>query len=276
MADFIQTFRRLNTRDRQHALARLPAELTPYEWRALHAATSSRSFHRDLIGCLPLELVAHVFSYLDPAAPYRWHTVSRRWHHVLRSPHVLKASLDAWHHGALSLHDANYASCAHMASRIHRFRTGRPASVYKIALDTDMAVPTLLGDHLVWLPRYQRATSTRFVCMLNLHTWQLRHFAGEAREHIFGVAASDQIVMLSTATNTCYVYELRDARPPKKFTLPARKFLKYVACRGRIVACVAPYEMHTSVFIWDYDTQRGTSFDVSHCRDSLFAGHSFG
>lgn len=272
MADFIQTFRQLDVHQRRHFLARLPAELTPYEWRDLHAITSTRSFYTDIIGRLPIELVAYVFSFLDPAAPYRCQSVSRRWHHVLRSLNVLKAPLNSWYQGAIPLRDADYASCVQTASSIQRFRSGRPVSVYKIALDKHMAAPSLFGDHLIWMGCRQK--QSRMAYILNLHTWQLRYLAGEARELLLGLAASDQIVMLSTATNTCYVFELDNIQPPKKFSLPSRQFLRYVACHGHTVACVASYEMHTSVFIWDYRTQQGTSFDIRHGPDSVYAGHN--
>ena len=58
--DFINAFRRLQTHERGRALQDLTAELSTYEWRALHAATSSRTFQFDVIGSLPVELVARV------------------------------------------------------------------------------------------------------------------------------------------------------------------------------------------------------------------------
>ena len=45
--------------------------LTPYEWRALQTIVSARTFQFDIIGALPTELVALVFSYLDTTTPYR-------------------------------------------------------------------------------------------------------------------------------------------------------------------------------------------------------------
>ena len=69
---FIDAFKTLPTNEtRRNALAALVSELTPYEWRTLHNLTSARSFQFDIIGHLPIELVAHVFSYLDTSTPYR-------------------------------------------------------------------------------------------------------------------------------------------------------------------------------------------------------------
>jgi hypothetical protein len=74
---FLEAFRRLQTAEsRRDALNDLVNELTPYEWRALHAITSTRSFQFDIIGQLPLELIAQIFRHLDPSAPYRLQIVS--------------------------------------------------------------------------------------------------------------------------------------------------------------------------------------------------------
>lgn len=69
---FIDGFKALPTHDaRSTALEAFVNELTPYEWRKLHELTSSRTFQFDIVGQLPIELVAHIFSYLDTSTPYR-------------------------------------------------------------------------------------------------------------------------------------------------------------------------------------------------------------
>ena len=72
-----ETFARLPSNDSRHrALDALVAQLTPYEWRRLHAITSARSFNFDIVARLPLELLILVFAYLDISAPYRLQRVS--------------------------------------------------------------------------------------------------------------------------------------------------------------------------------------------------------
>lgn len=73
----LQAFNDLPSTDsRQKALEALLNELTTYEWRSLHALTGARSFQFDIIGHLPIELVAHIFSYVDTSTPYRLQLVS--------------------------------------------------------------------------------------------------------------------------------------------------------------------------------------------------------
>ncbi len=71
-AGVAEAFARLSTSDsRLNALEALIKELTPYEWRFVKSRTGSRTFHFDLIGRLPVELVSHIFSYLDTSSPWR-------------------------------------------------------------------------------------------------------------------------------------------------------------------------------------------------------------
>lgn len=68
----VEAFARLSTTDsRRTALQALVQELTPHEWRLVHALTSTRTFQFDIVGQLPVELVSHVFSHLDTSTPWR-------------------------------------------------------------------------------------------------------------------------------------------------------------------------------------------------------------
>lgn len=68
----VEAFARLSTSDlKQDALEALIQSLTPYEWRYVQSLTSTRTFQFDIIGRLPVELVAQVLSYLDTSTPWR-------------------------------------------------------------------------------------------------------------------------------------------------------------------------------------------------------------
>jgi hypothetical protein len=68
----IEAFGRLPTTDaRLRAIEALMQTLSPHEWRAVHSIAAARAFQFDIIGRLPVELVAQIFSYLDTSTPYR-------------------------------------------------------------------------------------------------------------------------------------------------------------------------------------------------------------
>jgi hypothetical protein len=72
----IAAFRRLRNDGRREVMNALVNELTPYEWRTLKDITGARTFQYDIIGRLPVELVAQIFAYLDTSTPYRLQRVS--------------------------------------------------------------------------------------------------------------------------------------------------------------------------------------------------------
>jgi hypothetical protein len=81
MDDWITAFRALQPRpgtspSRIEALAALFQELTPYEWRDAQELLRARKWNCDIVGLLPVELVTHVFSYLDTSTTFRLQLVS--------------------------------------------------------------------------------------------------------------------------------------------------------------------------------------------------------
>jgi hypothetical protein len=268
--DFLDAFRRLQVHERGQALQILTKELSPYEWRALHATTSSRTFQFDVVGGLPLELVAQIFSHVDSATPYRLQSVSRRWNDTLRSLHILKASLNQWYQGTANLQDADYTLCEKNARKIHAFRTGKPSYIYKITANYGIYGLNLVGNSLIWKHAPNRQPS-RAICVLALDQWRLRMLGGEARETIMNVSASCEIVAIATWAGVCYVHELQGKQSCKKFRVPNYYYFGEFACRGRTVACVACDERSTSVYIWEYDSQRGRSFEIRHDNGSMFS-----
>jgi hypothetical protein len=57
------------------AVVALAQELSPSEWRALASHLNARTFQFDLVGNLPVEVVATIFSYLDTSTPFRLQVV---------------------------------------------------------------------------------------------------------------------------------------------------------------------------------------------------------
>ncbi|KAF1921143.1 hypothetical protein BDU57DRAFT_38592 [Ampelomyces quisqualis] len=258
----IAAFRRLHTNDaRREAVDALLAELTTHERRALHTA-AALCFHCDLVARLPLELVAHVFAQLDPSTPFRLQRVSRPWQRVLRSPHVLRNSLLSA--GAPDLPAADYAVLQRHAKHLHAFRHAKPNHCLAIALHTQRpASPVLVRDTLVWSARTAaNHDDSRVLYLFDISTCTLHTLHGEARETIQHVVASERIVAFTSSNSTlCYVADLQ-ARNRKKFRVSSPALFQALACRESSVACAGLLQDHALVYIWNYDTQQGTSFRI--------------
>jgi hypothetical protein len=95
----------------------------------------------------------------------------------------------------------------------------------------------------------------------NLRTMAVSSLQGDARESITNVALSEELVAFATSLNTCYVTDLAGANR-KKFKL-VRSMFQQLACRGHVVACGGFFNSCAMIFIWDYETQVGKSFEIS-------------
>lgn len=181
---------------------------------------------------------------------------------------MLKSNLDSWYRGTVDLQNADYASYRTKARTIDALRTCKPHTRFPIRLDYAFHGLVLTSDTLIWQPRAGN-TYSRGICVFDLATWSLRTLAGEAREEVCSIAASDDIVALATFSKVCYVWELH-GQVSKKFIIPSQYYFGAVTCRRRTVACAGSFVQHISVYIWDFDTQRGRSFQIDPSPTGLF------
>ncbi|KAI8937101.1 hypothetical protein NX059_006315 [Plenodomus lindquistii] len=160
-----------------------------------------------------------------------------------------------------------------MAKKIHAFRTGKPCSHFAIRFDRPVMDPILTRDAIVWCSEHVAPTDrVDSICVLNIRTWCFRKLRGDAREEVRSFIASDEIVALMTHTNMCYVWELH-GDGFKKFRVPSQDYFKCTTCRDRTVACAAVSAEKTSVYIWNFDTSLGQSFEVESSRQLPMAGY---
>lgn len=77
-------------------LRQIERDLSIYEWRELQIILNRRTFQFDIIGHLPVELVALVFSFIDIDAVFSCLRVSKQWHDLFWQPIVQDATLAQW------------------------------------------------------------------------------------------------------------------------------------------------------------------------------------
>ena len=183
--------------------------------------------------------------------------VSTQWNRLLRSLDLLKPRLSSWYGGSRDLRSADYAFCTTEAQNIHAYRIGSPKSCFKLSLVDPVLAAILVGETLVWQPH---TDVCRTLFLLNLKTWHIRSVSAESRFAISSFCASDQLVVLSTLDGF-YVFTIHDLEQ-KKFKTPNHAFREAMTCRGRTVACAANFAEYMEVYVWDYDTQRGRSFQI--------------
>ncbi|PVI07308.1 hypothetical protein DM02DRAFT_723501 [Periconia macrospinosa] len=248
--DLIRAFRALQTTDsRQQALQALFAELSPHEWRAARDLAATRVFHHDIIGSLPLEIVAQIFSYLDDdiTLPFRLQLVSKRWQTVLQSPVILRPTMHPLE--GKPTHCENYDDFLCKAQNIHRFRCGIPRNVRILDEGKNQVFvynhespgrrPVLMEDVLVGLDKSERA----------IVSWNLRdggswHAHSPAREKIYKFVALKEFVVFVTMSGTSY-YHSRNGSRMRSIKLPTQQ-MTIMAGHGNTIAygAILPSKLH--------------------------------
>lgn len=159
-----------------------------------------------------------------------------------------------------------YALRQSKARNIHRFRIGAPANRMKTSWESysydykhSSIVDALVKDTFVWLLPEPRTLN---VCNLRTTGGKVElQLRGDAHELIIIVALSDELIAFATSLNTCYVTKL-DGSNRIKFRLAPGMF-QQLACRSRTVVCGGFVNDSAVIYLWDFDTQSGTSFEIS-------------
>ena len=81
---------------RREWLRQIERDLSVDEWRELQIILSKRTFQYDIIGHLPIELVALVFSFVGIGAVSSCLRVSKQWHNLFWQSIVQDATLAQW------------------------------------------------------------------------------------------------------------------------------------------------------------------------------------
>ena len=118
----------------------------------------------------------------------------------------------------------------------------------------------LVGDNLIWL-----AQDRRRVHVLDLRLFTTKTFIPVTRESIGIACAADEVVAFTAHfRGTVYVGELNGQGPLKSFRFINTSLNFALTCRHRTVACAGYLEDSLLVYIWNYDTQQGKSFNVNN------------
>ena len=141
-----------------------------------------------------------------------------------------------------------------MGNPANRLQTSwEPASYGTISIDI---IDALVEDTFAWL-----SLGCRTLNICNLRTMVKSTLHGDARELITKVALSGDLVAFATTLNTCHIQDLNGGKR-KTFKL-AQGMFQQLTCRGRTVICGGFVNKLAVIYIWDFDTQTGKSFDIS-------------
>ena len=206
MADVVLRFQQLSKNEREQCLIQLIHPLSPYEWRSLKARMNARTFQKDIVGSLPLELVIQVFGYLDFTVIYKFQRVSSGWKSILK-----RSSLQASLSPSEWMRDVVKTSCSesettdrltHCARTYRAFRDGAPSKSFRFSSDAlgyrpwgDIWKDDLCGETFAYVTAHSKS-----VLCHDFGKLVTKEFAGAGREDIDCLGLSRSMLGVKTLT----------------------------------------------------------------------------
>ncbi|QDS69702.1 hypothetical protein FKW77_009780 [Venturia effusa] len=272
----------LSLHERKHALTQILENLNADEWRHVRAVANDFPLQYDIIAALPLELVAHIFSFLEVADVFQYRQVSKTWQHKLSAPNILDPLLDLWFprtddpsSGSRSTED-KIALDRRKAEQLHRFLHGQPVVTRLIRPPSQFHVAfqrrerrdfQFVGEILVWSAH---SASRRSVNLLNIRTGHVCRASLPGTQYLDDLVLTKTHVVCSTKSN--YVFTFQISHTQTCSTLGRYEYLKVpylVTSLGAdedtcVIVC------GRLVVVWNLSLNKSHSFDLPLPANSRF------
>lgn len=191
---FVAHFKQLDKSARRTAYHQIIDQLDPYEWRDVRKRINERSFQKDILGILPLEIAVQIIKYLSLNDAHLLRRVSKRWYDVLSSRSACSVLLRLYIGVSFtSLGDDFKSTLIHYSRRRRRLEHGNPLAEFRINL------PFTTGQEILSLDysdgRYAWLTDgDTTIVVYNLCTQKTQRFCARNRERLEKLRISEYIV----------------------------------------------------------------------------------
>ena len=191
---FVAHFKQLDKSARRTAYHQIIDQLDPYEWRDVRKRINERSFQKDILGILPLEIAVQIIKYLSLNDAHLLRRVSKRWYDVLSSRSACGVLLRLYIGVSFtSLGDDFKSTLIHYSRRRRRLEHGNPLAEFRINL------PFTTGQEILSLDysdgRYAWLTDgDTTIVVYNLCTQKTQRFCARNRERLEKLRISEYIV----------------------------------------------------------------------------------
>lgn len=212
------------------------------EWREVKDRAAAITFHCDLLGRLPIEIVTSIAEYLHLSEIISLRRVSHRWRHVLSSPSVYLPAIWATLGENLPISDPTQV----MKRRL-RLERGTPS--HTICLLTRLKHSGRTPGVGYANGIYVWPENDTSLAMLNLWTGRLVKLMTENRECLTMVRLSKEIVAAISTRGQCHVWNI-NTEEHKDFRLPSLEYHHFLVNGLKIALSYRGYMVH-----WGFDTE---------------------
>ncbi|KAL4787540.1 hypothetical protein BJX76DRAFT_354028 [Aspergillus varians] len=274
--EIITRFKLLGTTSaRRIAYHQIIDQLGPHEWRDVKKRINGRSFQKDILGALPLEIAVQIIQYLNLDDAHLLRRVSRRWYDVLSSNLACSVLFRLYTGGSLNNLGGDFKTtlARHSRQRL-RLEQGNPLKGSQINL------PFVTGQEILSLDysdgRYAWSTDgDTTIVVYDLCTRKTQRFCTSNRERLAKIRISEYIVAAISTRGYCHAWDLR-TEEIYTVRLPNMNISVFAISGFRIVIsfrnlCI---EGQTSSAIMHYDLQSGRTHTLQHLQELAFVGFS--
>ncbi|KAL6229520.1 hypothetical protein BDW75DRAFT_249627 [Aspergillus navahoensis] len=200
--EIITRFKRLDTASaRRTVYHQIIDQLNPHEWRDVQKRINERTFRKDILGSLPLEVAAQIIQYFDLNDVHVLRRVSKRWHDILSSKSVCSALFRQYTGGSL---DDEFKSTFALYSRQRsRLEQGYPVAHIQLDIPSGQDLDYCDGRY-VWL-----ADGDTTIVVFELCSQKTQRFCTDNRERFEKFRVSENLVAAITARGYCHAWDIR-------------------------------------------------------------------
>ncbi|KAJ5605033.1 hypothetical protein N7510_010187 [Penicillium lagena] len=266
----IASFSALSSKQaRQAVYGGILDQLVLDEWREVRSRINPQIFQRDLVGTLPLEIVALIVEYWELVDVVRFRRVSKRWQEVLSSSTVCRAAYWACTGTDVSSVHSSWQLTKLLEKRIRQER-GLPIIVAEferaLAISPTVQSRLVFNDGvLVWPEEKTEYTS---IAIMNLWTCKHDRLMTENRDRLLETRVSKGFLAAITMRGYCHVWNL-DSHEEKSFRLPSTGPTDHFLINGtKVVVSFESFLVH-----WCFNSEVTRQVDTG-CKVQLVALHA--
>ncbi|KAL3436323.1 hypothetical protein BDV09DRAFT_165391 [Aspergillus tetrazonus] len=200
--EIIIRFKQLNTASaRRTVYQQIIDQLNPHEWRDVQKRVNQRTFQKDILGSLPIEIAVQIIQYLDVNDVHLLQRVSRRWHEVLSSEPVCSVMFRQYTGGSLgSDFKSTFARYSRQRSRLEQ---GRPVAHVQLDIPFSQDLDYCDGRY-AW-----SADGGTTIVVFELCSRKTQRFCTENRERFERFRLSEDLVAAITVRGYCHAWDVR-------------------------------------------------------------------
>ncbi|KAL5332994.1 hypothetical protein BJX70DRAFT_382321 [Aspergillus crustosus] len=233
MDPIIIHFRKSTGSARRAVYHQIIDELSPSEWRDVKNRINERSFRKDILGDLPLELAVHIIRYLNLDDMHLLRRVSRRWHDVLSSKSACSTVFRLYTGSPLVKDFAGWSR------RRLRLEKGYPPRRSQI----DMPFLSGLSPDFSGGKYAYTTDGNTILVVFDLASGESQRFCTRHRHKFMKIRLSESIVAAITIRGYCHVWDLMTEKTDN-IRLPNTDVSLFAASGFRIAMCFGSQVLH--------------------------------